>query len=36
MYVQISGMVFDATTLFRVAYAPEQAADWGERRPQGL
>ena len=36
MYVQISGMAFDETTLFRVAYVLEQAADWGERRPQGF
>ncbi len=36
MYVQISGMAFDETTLFRVAYVQEQATDWGERRRQGL
>ena len=36
MYLQMSGMAFDETTLFGVAYVQEQATNWGERRPQGL
>ena len=32
MYLQMSGMAFDDG----VAYVPEQATNWGERRPQGL
>ena len=31
--LQIAGRAFDETTLFRLAYAYEQATDWGERRP---
>ena len=34
--LQIAGKAFDETTLFRVAYAYEQATDWGERRPPGV
>ena len=36
MYLQMSGMAFDETTLSGVAYVQEQATNWGERRPQGL
>ncbi|MYC33966.1 MAG: amidase [Chloroflexi bacterium] len=34
--LQIAGRAFDETTLFRLAYAYEQATDWGERRPPGV
>ena len=34
--LQIAGRAFDETTLFRAAYAYEQATDWGERRPPGV
>jgi aspartyl-tRNA(Asn)/glutamyl-tRNA(Gln) amidotransferase subunit A len=34
--LQIAGKAFDETTLFRLAYAYEQATDWGERRPPGV
>ncbi len=34
--LQIAGRAFDETTLFRLAYAYEQATEWGERRPPGV
>ena len=34
--LQIAGSAFDETTLFRLAYAYEQATDWSERRPPGV
>ena len=34
--LQIAGQAFDETTLFRLAYAYEQATEWGERRPPGV
>ncbi len=34
--LQIAGRAFDESTLFRAAYAYEQATDWGERRPPGV
>ena len=34
--LQIAGRAFDETTLFRLAYAYEQATDWAERRPPGV
>ena len=34
--LQIAGKAFDEATLFRTAYAYEQATDWGERRPPGV
>ena len=34
--LQIAGRAFDETTLFRLAYAYEQATDWGEQRPPGV
>ena len=34
--LQLAGRAFDETTLFRLAYAYEQATDWGERRPPGV
>ena len=34
--LQIAGRAFDETTLFRLAYAYEQATDWGTRRPPGV
>ena len=34
--LQIAGRAFDETTLFRLAYAYEQATDWSERRPPGV
>ncbi len=34
--LQIAGRAFDETTLFRLAYAYEQATDFGERRPPGV
>ena len=34
--LQIAGRAFDETTLFRLAYAYEQATDWGQRRPPGV
>ena len=34
--LQIAGRPFDETTLFRLAYAYEQATDWNQRRPPGV
>ena len=34
--LQLAGCAFDETTLFRLAYAYEQATAWGERRPPGV
>ena len=34
--LQLAGRAFDETTLFRLAYAYEQAANWSERRPPGV
>ena len=34
--LQLAGRAFDETTLFRLAYAYEQATDWGQRRPPGV
>ena len=34
--LQIAGRAFDETTLFRLAYAYEQATNWSERRPPGV
>ena len=34
--LQIAGRAFDETTLFRLAYAYEQATDWGDQRPPGV
>ena len=34
--LQIAGRAFDETTLFRLAYAYEQATNWAERRPPGV
>ncbi len=34
--LQIAGNAFDETTLFRLAYAYEQATQWGGRRPPGV
>lgn len=34
--LQIAGKAFEETMLFRLAYAYEQATDWGERRPPGV
>ena len=34
--LQLAGRAFDETTLFRLAYAYEQATDWSERRPPGV
>ena len=33
--LQIAGKAFDESTIFRAAYAFEQATDWGEKRPPG-
>ena len=34
--LQLAGRAFDETTLFRLAYAYEQATGWSERRPPGV
>ena len=34
--LQLAGRAFDETTLFRLAYAYEQATNWSERRPPGV
>ena len=34
--LQLAGRAFEEGTLFRAAYAYEQATDWGERRPPGV
>ena len=34
--LQLAGPAFEEGTLFRAAYAYEQATDWGERRPPGV
>ena len=34
--LQLAARAFDETTLFRLAYAYEQATDWSERRPPGV
>ena len=34
--LQLAGRAFDETTLFRLAYAYEQATNWGQRRPPGV